>query len=139
MDLGPACEQEIIGLHRFFQTWFEGGFADRARGFLRFTDVMAPGFIIVSPKGTVTTLHELAKGLRSAFGSWPDGGTIEVSDVTLRYQNDEVALLTYVERQHVGGKETARLSTAVMREHAAAPNGVCWMHVHETWMPGMAG
>lgn len=137
MDVLTACEQEIVGLHRFFETWFRGGFADRERGFRRFSDVMDPGFVIVSPRGTATALPGLSDGLRGAFGSWGSEGSIEVADVTLRHVHADVALLTYVEKQRVEGKDTARLSTVLMQQHEPTPNGVRWLHVHETWMPAL--
>ena len=139
MDVASACEQEIVGLHRFFQAWFLGGFSDRERAFMRFSDVMNPGFAIVSPRGTATALPELSKGLKGAFGTWQAGSTIEVVDVALRHVHADLALLTYIERQHVGDKDTARLSTVLMRQQEATPNGVQWLHVHETWMPGQQG
>lgn len=137
MDIATACEQEIIGLHRFFETWFRGGFADRDRGFKRFSDVMAPGFVIVSPRGTATALPALAEGLRSAFDSWEDASSISVEGVELRHAHADLALLTYVEKQTVRGKDTARLSSVLLQQHEPAPNGVRWLHVHETWVPGM--
>ncbi len=139
MDVATACEQEIVGLHRFFEAWFRGGFADRDRGFKRFGDVMAPGFVIVSPKGTATPLPALSVGLRSAFGTWEEDWSIEVADVTLRHAHADLALLTYVEKQQARGNDTARLSTVLMQQDESTPNGVRWLHVHETWMPGMAG
>lgn len=137
MDVATACEQEIVGLHRFFETWFRGGFADRDRGFRRFSDVMAPNFVIVSPPGTATALPALSEGLRAAFNSWDDASSISVESVELRHAHADLALLTYVERQSVHGKGTARLSSVLMQQHEPAPNGVRWLHVHETWMPGL--
>lgn len=139
MDIETACEQEIVGLHRFFEAWFRGAFADRERGFRRFADVMAPSFTIVSPKGTATELPALSDGLRSAFGSWDASSSIEVDDVALRFAHADLSVLTYVEKQHVRGARSARLSTVVMQQDESTPNGVRWLHVHETWMPGMAG
>ncbi|MEM6294759.1 MAG: hypothetical protein AAGA54_26025 [Myxococcota bacterium] len=139
MDVARACEEEIVGLHRFFEAWFRGAFSDRERGFRRFADVMDPGFVIVSPRGTATALPDLSKGLRGAFGTWKPDDAIEVRDVQLRHLHADLAVLTYIEAQRAGGKETARLSTVLMREDESTPNGIRWLHVHETWMPGQAG
>ncbi len=138
MDVALACEEEIVGLHRFFQAWFHGEFSDRDRGFQRFACVMDPGFVIVSPRGTATGLDALSTGLRGAFGSWKSGESIEISEVALRHAHADLALLTYVETHRLRDSETARLSTALMRHREATPNGVQWLHVHETWMPGGA-
>ncbi len=139
MDVFTACEQEVVGLHRFFEAWFRGNFSDRERGFRRFSDVMDPGFMIVSPRGTATALPELSAGLRGAFGSWSADEKIEVRDLQLRHAHADLALLTYVEAQHARGKDTARLSTVLMRQDEGTPNGVRWLHLHETWLPGAGG
>lgn len=139
MDVVVACEQEVIGLHRFFEAWFRGEFADRERGFRRFAEVMDPGFAIVSPRGMSTQLDALSEGLRGAYGTWEPGWSIEVRDVAVRHLHADVVLVTYVEAQHVRGKDTARLSSAWLRQDESTPNGMRWLHVHETWMPGMAG
>ncbi|MBV1862604.1 MAG: hypothetical protein KUG77_29555 [Nannocystaceae bacterium] len=139
MDVALACEEEIVGLHRFFQEWFLGGFSDRKRGFKRFTDVMDPAFVMVSPQGVAIALPDLSAGLNGAFGTWQSGSSIEVVDVSLRHVHADLALLTYVETQHVKGEDTARLSTVLMRQREATPNGVQWLHVHETWVAGHEG
>jgi hypothetical protein len=34
------------------------------------------------------------------------------------------------------GEGTGRLSTALFAPAPAAPDGVAWLHVHGTWLPG---
>jgi hypothetical protein len=46
----------------------------------------------------------------------------------------EMAVMTYHELQLNDGVPNQRLSTVVFRQDPAAPNGLVWVHVHETWM-----
>ncbi len=140
-SFAEACAHEIVSLHDFFAHWFSGGFSDRARAFERFTDVMAPGFVIVSPQGVATPRARLIEGLSGAYGAWAEDrprSSIAVESIEARHVHGDVALLTYVERHRRPAAQTARFSTVLMRRHEAAPNGVCWLHVHETWLPGQA-
>lgn len=134
-----ACAHEIDSLHRFFEHWFRGAFADRDRAFERFTEVLAPNFAIVSPRGVLTERAALIDGLSRAYGTWASDstpGTITVDSIQPRQVFGDLALLTYVERHHRESGKTARLSTVWMSRHEGTPNGVCWLHVHETWLPG---
>lgn len=47
----------------------------------------------------------------------------------------ELDLGTYEEWQTTGGVATGRLSTAVMRSVPGFPNGLAWVHLHETRLP----
>ncbi|MEX1368049.1 MAG: hypothetical protein AB1Z98_33275 [Nannocystaceae bacterium] len=134
-----ACAHEIVSLHGFFEHWFRAAFADPARALERLSRVLAPGFVIVSPAGVATERAPLIARLEQAYGAWISDaphGEIEIESVTPRHVHGEVGLLTYVERQRRPSGETARLSTVLMQRHEAAPNGVCWLHLHETWLPG---
>ncbi|MFX0092506.1 MAG: hypothetical protein ACFFBD_12150 [Candidatus Hodarchaeota archaeon] len=43
-------------------------------------------------------------------------------------------MTTYEEWQEIDGQTIARLSTALFRKCFDAPNGVEWLHAHETWL-----
>jgi hypothetical protein len=69
-----------------------------------------------------------ARGCRSAdFRIWIEQ-TRPVVD------QGDLAVLVYDECQHVDGRDTRRHATAVFRRAPAAPSGVQWLRVHETWM-----
>ena len=127
------CRDEVLELHRFFQDWFNAVL--EPDGFSRFADVMADGFVIVTPEGRLRDLGELSDGLRRAHGAWKGEGRIWIEDVRLHRVEGDVAVVTYEEWQDVRGEIKGRLSTALFRRREGIPNGVEWLHVHEVWLP----
>lgn len=135
--LFAACEAEVAGLHRFFVGWMTGAVARDAAIYARFIDAVADGFALISPGGTATEREaliaelEAAHGGRAAFDIW-------IEDCRCRWSAGDLCLITYEEWQQTGVAKTGRLSTALFRRRAASPNGVEWLHVHETWLAGAA-
>ena len=127
------CEAEIQRLHDFFQDWFTGAVAESDAQFQRFAAVMDPAFVIIGPNGVLTALPALTKGLRGAHGKQP-AIRIWTKHHQLRQQVGDVVLCTYEEWQETADGTTARLSSALFRTVHAAPHGVVWLHVHETWI-----
>ena len=56
----------------------------------------------------------------------------------LRFDSADLLVATYEEWHQTGDRTTARISTGVFRHEAGAPNGLLWLHVHETWLPATA-
>ncbi|MCH9685531.1 MAG: hypothetical protein K0V04_29125 [Deltaproteobacteria bacterium] len=134
-----SCALEITSLHGFFEHWFHGGFADRDSALERFSQVLAPGFAIVSPSGVVTHREPLIERLSAGYGAWAGDspkGSIAVEAIDPRHVHGEVGLLTYIERHRRPSGDTARLSTVLMQRREGSPNGVWWLHLQETWMAG---
>ncbi len=131
------CRREIEALHRFFVAWFHGTAPDDDATWQRFDAVMAPDFGLVSPSGSHQERDELLSGLRALHGCRPpeQGFAIWIENYACRRVAGDVILATYEEWQRIDGIERGRLSSAVFERHAAAPHGVRWMHVHETWLP----
>jgi hypothetical protein len=129
------CVQEVIDLHAFFQAWLRGELADRAEVFSRFIDAVAPEFTLISPTGQAARLPETAEWIRRAHGARP-GVKLWTDEHTAHFAADGAALLTYREWQTWNGATTLRISSALLRRAPAAPNGVAWLHIHETWIQG---
>lgn len=128
MTIAAQCEREVRDLHAFFQQWFRGELPATDAGFARLAGVMAPEFEIISPAGKILDRDGILAAVRERHGS--DGGfTIEIRNHRHRAELADAALVTYEEWQ--GGK--GRISTALLRTQPSMPNGVEWLHVHETW------
>ncbi|WP_254537832.1 DUF4440 domain-containing protein [Halomarina litorea] len=128
-----ACEREVRGFHRFLESWLAGDCPDTAARFAR-TDALGAPFELVSPDGGRRDRETLLADLRAGHGSLP-GLAIEVRDVRSRVQTGDLALITYEEHQRRGSERTARLSSALFAPAPDAPEGVSWVHLHETWLP----
>ena len=127
MSIEHACRREIVELHEFFRQWFRGELPATDEGFARFDRVMAPEFEIVSPGGKILDRAAIRAAARDRHGS--DGGfAMEIRNHRHRVDLDDAALVTYEEWQ--GGK--GRVSTALLQRKSGTPNGVEWVHVHET-------
>jgi len=48
------CEQEVIGLHKFFEQWFKAEITNDKETLNRFHDVLADEFMLIMPSGNFT-------------------------------------------------------------------------------------
>ncbi len=129
------CEREIIGLHVFFEQWLRAEVPKSDELMRRFVDVTPPEFTLISPAGSVSFYEQIAKAIFDGYGTSP----------TMRLWADNVQLchtlpggyymLTYHEWQQYGdGEPSLRLSSVLLHEKPGTPNGLEWLHLHETWI-----
>lgn len=126
-------QKEIIDLHHFFQDWFNGALPKTDASFDRFRSVLHPQFHIIAPSGGLTAKPSLLDGLFAAHGQNKQI-QIWVENLNLQWESDTMLLATYEEHQATGEKQTARISTVAFVPTPNLPNGVQWLHVHETWL-----
>ena len=135
------CEQEVRGFHAFLRDWLAGAVPRTAESFARFAGVMGDGLEVISPLGTVTGRDALVDEFESLHGQLAadaDAFEIWIENFRCRWAEGDHAVVIYEEWHRRRGVESARLSTALFRRAEATPNGVMWLHVHETWLPGRA-
>jgi hypothetical protein len=128
-------QAEIEELHDFFQRWLGGDLPNTRAAYARLEHALAPEFALISPDGTLQLRDQLLEQLRHAHGSRP-GWRMWIERPQLRFRQTGLAVATYEEWQrHANSTMTARLSTVVFRDQLGTPNGLTWLHVHETWLP----
>jgi hypothetical protein len=127
------CQKEIVELHQFFQDWFTRALPASDESFARVAGVLSEDFVLIGPDGTLTEQAPLREGLRAGYGSRPHF-RIWIENYRFHWQKGQVGLATYEEWQELAGGITTRLSTALFREKEGNPNGLEWLHVHETWL-----
>jgi hypothetical protein len=132
--LEHCCIKEVHDLHQFFQDWFNGAIAQSEENFARVTRALNERFALVSPRGALAEYATVIEWLHSGYGTRP-GFRLWAEKITLRHQEGDLALVTYEEWQEMDAVVTTRLSSALFRRRDEAPNGVEWLHVHETWLP----
>ena len=139
-SLEDRAHREVEELHQFFEDWFNGEAENTDEAYARFSDVLADGFVIIVPSGQLQDRDTLVEGLRPHYapeGSEPIRLWIENFQLRLRFpgEDGDVVLVTYEQWQQRGESRRGRLSSALLRERADTPNGLEWLHVHETWLP----
>lgn len=131
LDLAERAIADVHALHAFFVAWFGG---DGSMDFSTCERTLAPDFRLINPDGSTDDRRSIIERLKAARGSVPSGFTIEVRQPCTIWQSPDAVLLEYVEHQYRDGKTTDRLSTALFTPEPAAPNGVVWRHLQETWI-----
>jgi hypothetical protein len=59
-----------------------------------------------------------------------------IAQAALVAEQGGLVLATYEEWQRqADGSGSGRLSSVVFRQQPGTPNGLLWLHVHETWLP----
>jgi len=134
--MDEACINEVVDLHRFIERWLTGAVPATGDTFERMSSVLADGFVIVSPRGVATPRESLLGEFHAAHGNRGEGFTVRIDDIRVRRNIGELCVVTYEEWQCDGDDETARLATALFGPRAGTPNGVEWLHLHETWKAG---
>ncbi len=139
--MDAACGREVVDLHVFLQDWLTGSLPRNEASFARFAEVIADPFLIVSPRGTVTERPALLREFEASHGvlaTQAKSFRIWVENYRCLHRLGDRALVMYEEWHQLGDATSARLSTVLFEPRSAAPNGVAWVHVHETWLPGQA-
>ena len=142
MDSAERAEREIVGLHRFFEGWFNGRLPATDEAFFRFESALGDGFEMVTPTGVVRDRAGVLAAVRGAHpgravGEGEPNLSISIRNVRILRAWVGHVLVTYEEHQTRGGEALpTRISTALLDAHDAGPNGLRWIHLHETWIGG---
>ncbi len=101
---------------------------------INFTVKKGECFVIIGPNGELTERESLLHGLRNAYKSRKVVKIWIENFQTYRREGDLI-ITTYEEwQQGCDDSVNARISTAIFQEKPDTPNGVMWLHVHETWL-----
>lgn len=136
MVMPSACRAEIVGLHEFFVAWFDGSVSRRELS--RLERALAPEFEMVTTEGDRVDHAALVEGLAESYGRTEgEPFDIEVRDVESLGLFENHAVVRYEEWQRRGeDEESGRVSTALFRADADAPEGVVWVTLQETALEG---
>lgn len=140
--MNQRCLAEVYDFHRFLIAWFTGKAARDELEFSRIPDVMAEDFQLVRPDGQVVDRNTLRHAIWRSWGAharYDPPFRIWVENFRSRTLSPTLQLVTYEEWQEVRGQIRGRMSTAIFRDDEHTPNGVVWLHVHETWLGARPG
>lgn len=124
---------EVTARHEFFELWFSNQLDESS--FDQAMTVFADSFVYIGPSGTAMKRDALINGLRGQRGSKPKGFVIEIKSMQTLYATAEMSVVSYIEVQ-ADETPAERRSTALFTVDLAAPHGVIWQYVQETWIEG---
>jgi hypothetical protein len=130
-SLSDLAWREVVALHAFFETWLQE--SELVMDFSEVEAAIGKDFRIISPDGTIEEREAIVSSIRNARGSRGPTFTIAVLDPRAIWASEGAVLLEYTERQYRDGRTTRRRSTALFLASPAAPRGVVWRHLQETW------
>lgn len=130
-SLATRAIRDIRDRHADFQALGRGG---RSRHDFPFEATMAPEFVVVTTEGGRLTRAELMAHFDRMAEGVGDDFAIAVDDFAVVHEGVDAVLVEYTETQWKRGARTRRRSTALFVPDAAAPNGVVWRHLQETWI-----
>ncbi|AUV82370.1 hypothetical protein C2R22_12550 [Salinigranum rubrum] len=131
-SLVEQCRREVDELHAFFELWFVGELPQQRTELRRFEGVLAEDFRMIQPSGLTRSRDGIVADVFDAHGAHEDV-TVETSTFEPRVVG-ETCLGTYEEWQTTGEERTGRVATVLFRRAEGTPNGVEWVHLHETWL-----
>ncbi len=130
--LAERGEREIVELHEFLQDWYRG---HPEADFNRFDRVLTDDFVIIMPDSRILDRATINSAVRDQHDS-DSQAELDIRNVRLHGTHDNTAIFTYEEWQGRGGEPMrGRLSSVFFAVDEEAPNGLVWLHVHETWLP----
>ncbi|MCP3973537.1 MAG: hypothetical protein GY720_03475 [bacterium] len=127
-ELADQVSAEIVALHNEFERWFRGESDDPTRMLAS----IPADFTFISPGSEVVPTDVLVAGLLASHGSRQI--RIRIDNPIVRWSEGSAVLATYEEWHDHADYTTARQTTVLFTIDAAAPGGLRWRHVHETWI-----
>jgi hypothetical protein len=124
--------REVHELHEFFVHWFRGLVGPERLE--RLSSALSADFRMISPSGVTDDRRSILKSMAGAHGR-VEQIEIWIENAEIRWQTEEACLATYEEWQKRDGEVAARTSSVLFEVSTAAPNGLAWRHLHETWLP----
>ncbi len=137
--MNELCRAEVYDFHRFLMKWFTSTEVPSELEFVRFTDVLATDFQLVTPEARLLDKAELHTYVWKAHGAHARSDVpfrIWVENYSGRPIGEGLYLCMYEEWQDTNGVVKGRQSSAIFRPDDQTRNGVVWVHVHETWLAG---
>jgi hypothetical protein len=136
-EMASAAASEVHALHEFFTRWFRGDIAEES-GVERVAAALSAEFRMVAPNGLALGREDVLAWISGARASRPGDFTIAIDGAEVVWSDPDHALVVYIERQAAAGGVSERRSSAFFIRQPAAPNGVQWRHLQETWMSSAA-
>lgn len=122
-------QREADELHVFFENYFLGTemSLDRAE------QAFAADFTHVGPTGNESDRRGIMQMLEQGHAH-TNSLKIRLSNHRLLAEDSELVVVTFDEHHELTSGQNSRRHTVVFRREPAAPNGLHWLRVQETWL-----
>jgi hypothetical protein len=137
-ELFTIAQREIVEFHVAIQRWFSDKEVDE-KTFERIARALAPDFSMTTPDGRQIAEPLVSDWLLKGRASRDKVFRIWIERFRPVIEEGDLAVVIYDECQHCDGRDTRRHVTAVFKRALAAPQGVQWVRVHETWAAKLGG
>lgn len=127
-DTLRRVESEIVGHHRFIESWLRGT-ADTSLE--PFVEAHTPDFRMHDMDGTALERPEVMSAFGGARGAEP-ALSITIDAVRLVSVDSTTVVATYVERHQGTAAPSTRLCTVVFRRSTPDSGRLYWHHLQET-------
>ncbi|CAM6100642.1 unnamed protein product [Calypogeia fissa] len=129
-----ACE--IVEYQIYLEKWLRGQVDTSDSGFWRLIHTMDEKSSLVFAHGTEGNAHLTIDGLRSLHGAVPQF-VIWVDRVRVKKLSEGAWSVIFDKWERPTPEELhCKIISSVLVSQAGTPNGLKWVHIHETWLAG---
>lgn len=128
--------REITEFFKFFSDWFDGAIPNTDEQYSRISRVIPADSTFISHKGEMITARSFfMNSIRTAHSTIPQLH-MQAKNIQLQWENGDLALIIFEEWSIAPIPVTGgRLCSAIFRKNPNTPNGIEWLHFHETLLP----
>ena len=121
-------EKEIRELLSFLASYHNASIPDDVN---RLETCFSDNMYLISVSGRKIAKHELIKGIKLSYGSTKEA-SYWAENTTIEELGEGYYLAIFTEHRKTKGTTNSRISTSIFVPNQNAPNGVQWLHIHDT-------
>ena len=128
--------REITEFFQFFSGWFDGTTPNIDEHYSRISCVIPHDSTYIGHDGKLIMANAFFMNhVRSAHGSIPKLH-MQAKNIQLQWENGGLALVIFEEWSTASTPvPDGRICSAIFRKNPNTPNGIEWLHFHETLLP----
>eukprot|EP00249_Psilotum_nudum_P023549 c28919_g1_i4 orf=681-1124(+) len=129
-----SARKEVVEFNVFFEKWLKGEVPNNDESYERLTGVIAKDATMVSHWGKGLSFIESLHAARRNHGLMQEKGfVLWVDNIMEQTLAEGVYLVTWQLWEQLAGEERkGYFATAIFIAKEGTPNGVVWLHFHET-------
>ncbi|BBN09473.1 sucrose-6-phosphatase [Marchantia polymorpha subsp. ruderalis] len=135
-----AVAHEIVEFQLLFERWFKGAVENSDEVFQRLKATLLPECVLVNPWGVQVKPLVAIEMARPLYGSLKGKNfRIWIDRIRINQISEEVWAVQFDKWLKSDKELSCRLTSGLLKKKDGTPNGVAWLHIHETWLLDYAG